>query len=763
MINFQTHKYLIFLIPVIFFLGAKLYSVDRVYEKYLFKSTTGKEQFEIGEIRFKGNQFFKADVLTSILNSKQTDRSIAYGLFEFVYLKTKNNPLVPKFAKRVVESDLEYLETDIHFFSEESAELDLSIIKQGYSQYGFHDAKIDYRFFPDKNKRLNVLKFYLAEGKRYKIDTISYLGLDSLPDNIKQDIQKLRVIKSGDYFTEPLILAEVNTILYKLKNNGYYFASISEPQVVINPDSLTDKVSIRFSTGYRQRVGSIIVVDSLSGQKAISSTMARRQLTFKEGDYYEIDDIYNSEANFRLLNNFDYVKIDTFRIAPNDSILNIKVFLKYKKQEDYGFSAFMNRTYIDKALNAGIELSYTHKNFFGAAQNVNPFLRIAMLDVSRALYDMNNAEFEFQFGINISQPILWSWDNVRVGVSSQIMYSKRTLYEELRISTFTFPLKFNISLPSWTFFNGAVFEFSLDRQVPENYDLAISNAFSYAANAQDSIDIYKKFEQFSNLNRFVVGRNPIFTSTLIGATITGDKRNDPFSPTKGYYTSISIDGSPIPVNNITGMSNFARIQFNYSKYISWTNQTVFAYKFKAGHIFWFDKENSIIPYERQFFCGGANSVRGWPSRRLRYYGLSMKDKQESAYNDFAQDFIGNSSLFEGSFELRYKLAQKGSFNKFDQILESFGVAAFIDFGNAFQWTYLTKNGDYEVKMNLSDYIKGIAVAYGVGVRYDTPIGILRLDFGWKLYDPNSRIDPDIYSKSSSFDQFQFHIGLGNPF
>ncbi len=763
MINIVSNKYLLTIITAILIFGVPLLSQDKVDYNKLFKSVNGKEQFEIGEINFKGNSFFKEDLLRSILNSKRTDRSVAYGLFEFTYHQSKNNKLVPLFVKRNIESNLEYLENDIHFFSEEAAEIDITIIKQLYSQYGFHEAEVDYRFFCSPDNQINILKFYIIEGERYKINKIEYNGFDSMAAKIKQEILSVRKIQAGDYFSESQILSEINAIIYKLKNNGYFFSAIMQPEVIINKDIRANYVIITFNTGIRQRIGEITIVDSLMGQKALSSSMARRQLTFESSDYYNFDDIINSESNFRMLNNFDYVKIDTFNIQPNDSVLNFRVFLKYKKQEDYGFSAFFNRTYIDKALNAGFEFSYTHKNAFGAAQNVSPFLRWAILDVSRAIYDMNNAEFEFQVGCNISQPLLWVFGSARVGVSSQLLFSKRTIYEDLRLSTFSFPVKLLVSLPPWTYFNGAVFEISLERQVPENYDNAINNAFKAAGSARDSIDIYKKFEQFYSLDKFVTGRNPILTSTLIGASITGDSRNDMFSPTKGYYTSISIDGSPIPVNIYTGMSNYARIQINYSNYISVSDQTVFAFKVKGGHIFWFDRENSIIPYERQFFCGGANSVRGWPSRRLRYYGISMKDKQNNAYNDFAQDFIGSSSLFESTLEIRYKLAPKGSTNRIDQILESIGVAAFLDFGNAFQWTYLTDKGSYIVKPKLSDYLKGIAVAYGVGVRYETPIGILRVDFGWKLYDPNSIIDPELYSKTASLDQFQFHIGLGNPF
>ena len=186
-------------------------------------------------------------------------------------------------------------------------------------------------------------------------------------------------------------------------------------------------------------------------------------------------------------------------------------------------------------------------------------------------------------------------------------------------------------------------------------------------------------------------------------------------------------------------------------------------KFRAGHIFWFDKEQSLIPYERQFFAGGANSIRGWSSRRLRYYGTSQKDFIQDEYYSFIQDYIGSTSLIEGSIEWRYKLVPPGNRSTFQQILQDFGVAFFIDFGNAYQWFFYQDEKGYSYSPKLLDYLKGIALAGGLGFRYDTPVGVIRLDFGWKLYDPNSQIDPELFPATSKLRDFQFHIGLGNPF
>lgn len=729
----------------------------------LFPSETNKSQYEIGQITFIGNINFNEDFLKNTIYSKVSIHSFPYSLFQFTYNNTKEHPLVPAFVKRNLDKNLQTFQADLRYFSEDAANIDLSNIRQIYSQSGFHDLKVHYRFITNYTKRVNELIFFIDEGIQYKLNTIDFEISDSLPIELSNNIQQMITVESGHYFNEFKIITIANQIIYYLKNNGYYFATYSRPQVIINNETHTDNVSVQIVPGPRCKIRDIQYEETLNNQKALAASFTSKQLEFSKGDWYSTQDITKSESNFLSLNTFQFVKIDTTAYNQADSSLDIVINLKYKKQKEYGFSAFTNRTMFDKYWNAGVEFSYTHKNAFGAAQVFNPFARIVVLDISRAIYDFSKTETEYQIGVNLSQPILWTINKARIGILSQIMYSKRTIYDELKLSTFSFPVKFPISLPKWTFFNMGSVEFSFERQVPDNYPTAIENALENAPSALDTVNVYKKFLQFSGLYGFVQKENPLLTSTMIGMNIIGDNRNDPFSPNSGHYTVINFDISPFAVNAITGLSNFAKIQFLHTSFHKLNSQAVLALKFRAGHIFWFDKAQSIVPYERQFFAGGANSIRGWSSRRLRYFGTTQKEQIQDEYYSFIQDYIGSTSLIEGSIEWRYKLVPPGNRSAFQQVLQNLGVAFFLDFGNAYQWFFYQDENDYSYKPKLIDYLKGIALAGGVGFRYDTPVGVVRLDFGWKLYDPNSQIDPELFPATSKFTDFQFHIGLGNPF
>lgn len=129
--------------------------------------------------------------------------------------------------------------------------------------------------------------------------------------------------------------------------------------------------------------------------------------------------------------------------------------------------------------------------------------------------------------------------------------------------------------------------------------------------------------------------------------------------------------------------------------------------------------STVMPFEKRYYSGGANSVRGWSVREL---GPGRYASQGSNYNYFNQ--CGDIRL-DASIELRTRLVGG---------LES---ALFVDAGNV--WTIR----EYENQVGgcfTSQFYKQIASAWGVGIRLISDFMILRLDWGFKAYDPSSNAD-----------------------
>lgn len=159
--------------------------------------------------------------------------------------------------------------------------------------------------------------------------------------------------------------------------------------------------------------------------------------------------------------------------------------------------------------------------------------------------------------------------------------------------------------------------------------------------------------------------------------------------------------------------------------------------------------SQTIPFEKRYFAGGANSVRGWSARSLGPGGYKGNGK--------LIDFNNQSGDIRLNLNVEYRA-------KVWSIIE---LAAFFDAGNI--WTIF----DYEAQpygmFKWNEFYKQIALAYGVGLRLDFSFFIFRVDFGVKLYDPSL-----LYNGSGAQwrtvpnglnwkDDMAFHFAIGYPF
>lgn len=123
---------------------------------------------------------------------------------------------------------------------------------------------------------------------------------------------------------------------------------------------------------------------------------------------------------------------------------------------------------------------------------------------------------------------------------------------------------------------------------------------------------------------------------------------------------------------------------------------------------------SVVPFERRFFGGGANGVRGWSVRTL-----GPGQYSSDGYNDFVKQ-SGDVKLLM-NVEYRTKLIWKVE------------AAAFFDAGNI--WTVNDSPSQPNGQFKWNSFYKQIALAYGLGIRLDFSYFLIRFDLGVKCYNP----------------------------
>lgn len=154
--------------------------------------------------------------------------------------------------------------------------------------------------------------------------------------------------------------------------------------------------------------------------------------------------------------------------------------------------------------------------------------------------------------------------------------------------------------------------------------------------------------------------------------------------------------------------------------------------------------SNVLPFEKRYFGGGANSVRGWSTRTLGPGTYS----RDSAGSDFGRR-IGDVKL-DLSVEFRRKLTGR------------FELATFVDAGNI--WTirdYVEQPGGM---FAWNSFYKELAVAYGLGLRLDLDFLLLRVDGGMKAHNPGLPAGTrwTIFKPNLRRD-LAFHFAIGYPF
>ena len=183
-------------------------------------------------------------------------------------------------------------------------------------------------------------------------------------------------------------------------------------------------------------------------------------------------------------------------------------------------------------------------------------------------------------------------------------------------------------------------------------------------------------------------------------------------------------------------SQYIKTEFEFIKHWDLSRKKVLAAKAFAGVAIPYGNSNSV-PFSRSYFAGGSNDIRAWQS-----YGLGPG--KTGSINDFNE--ANMKLLFSTEFR----------FNVFQQLYS----ALFVDAGNIWNVSDIVTNPD-AVFSGLKS-LENIAVGSGFGFRYDFNFFVIRLDLGFKTYNP-ANPENEKWLKEMRFDKSVINIGINYPF
>ncbi len=242
---------------------------------------------------------------------------------------------------------------------------------------------------------------------------------------------------------------------------------------------------------------------------------------------------------------------------------------------------------------------------------------------------------------------------------------------------------------------------------------------------QTSASVTAERANFSNFDEGVLipelGRDFVNPSRLLNADLRAfyDGTDSLFMPTRGFRADVAYQvGLPVASFDY----GYHRITALVTAYREVREGWVVAAKVLPGVISTFGGEQARVPLFQRLFAGGSTSVRGYARREL-----GPKDNPAMFGQTRDPEPIGGNALFETGVELRFPV--RGSFRG----------AAFVDAGNVWDDTGEIDLGD-------------LRTTPGIGIRYVTPIGPIRLDAARRMSDDEPFLP-----------RWVFHISIGDAY
>ena len=645
---------------------------------------------------------------------------------------------------------------------------------------GYYNAHTTFKSQTINKKTLVTYEVDL--GDQYKIGEIEYIGQDTNTVELIKSFSNNTFLKKGEPIDAALFDKEKNRITRALQNRGYsrfipnyinvkgdssnfnqtidIFMEIKSPL----PELYHKKYNVGqinvFTDYYQGQDLSLNSVDTLNGINFLYQTERQiiRPKTLLRSIYLNTNDIYkqnNQAKTFKKLSEFDmyrFVSINPYYTEESDSLINYNIFItpyENKWVSDFGLNLFYS-TISNKGrslLGLGGTASLTNRNIWRSGNTLT--------------FDLEATD-EFQ----ITQPIQQS--AVTVNLQTNLKMPKQFdllgfarsmrflgLLRGERYETFKDETKTNISLG-----------FNI-QNIKNAYDIrstSISFGYDYTPNISTrylirqlglDLNAYSLDEAFLTIindNEFIKRSftDNLFTGFVfreLGYFYQSPKSkqghsfaflaNTEISGGEVYlanklYNKIKDTNETWKLSNRYEYSQFAKVELDFRYYHEVSKGSQIASRFNVGMTAPLIAQQEV-PYVKQFFVGGPNSIRAWQIRQLG----------PGSYEDV---FVPNIFYQQGDIKLEFNLEYR--FDLF-WIVE---LATFVDGGNV--WT--RKEDTSRPGANFtSQFYDDIALGAGWGIRFDFVYFNIRFDFGYPIRNPYED------ENGSHWVQLREFQGLGN--
>ena len=604
-----------------------------------------------------------------------------------------------------------------------------------------------------KGKRIKV-NYGIVTGSPYVVRKIKYDIKDPIIGDMLAKDEQLLDMHTGQIFSVNQLGRDRNRITDYLNNHGYY--QFNKEFITFDVDSsqmnrtvdVTMNIDLYRRNSYQDfslhplySVRNVYFEGANTPDFTLRRSVLEQNSFIASGKPYSAADLQRTYTRFSRLQAIRYTNIH-FDENPDSMYLDCHIQVSPQKTNSIQFQPEGTNTAGD--LGAAVSLIYQNRNIFHGSELLNVTARGAY-EAIRGLEGYQSHNYE-EWGLETSLAFprfLFPWMKKsfhrRSSATSEILFSyNRQNRPEFQRRIFTAAWRYKWNNPR------KHTQYKVDA-IDVNFISMpwISETFKH--DYLDSVSNRNAILRYNYENLMIMKAGIGFTYSDKGKTIRLN-----FESAGNVLHLLS---APLKFReNDEGQNTFLGIAYaqyikgdvDYTRLFALDDRSNLAVHARLGIAYPYGN-SSILPFEKRYFAGGSNSVRGWSVRSLGPGGYVR--------NDGRIDFINQTGdiKLELSAEMRSHLFWR------------FQSAIFVDAGNI--WTIRKYDDQPDGQFRFDTFMKQIAVAYGIGLRLNFDYFVIRLDMGMKAVNPaytTSREHFPLVHSNFSRDH-AFHFAVGFPF
>jgi outer membrane protein assembly complex protein YaeT len=580
-----------------------------------------------------------------------------------------------------------------------------------YRQSGYMNAVVD--TVVRRTPRDVYIAFRIHEGEPVRVAQLDVMGLGGIFDvaKLKRDLP----LQVGDPFNRFLMQASADTIVGRLRNNGYPYAD-----VLRNFDSeagiLKAEVELDAQPGPRMRIGEVII----RGLRDVDTGTVRRVMSVRPGTLFNQDALYQTQRDLYGMGVFSSVNVVLLdSVAPQETVLrDSTVRTVIQVQEGPAHQVRLGAGYATVEC-FRVQSGWTAHDFLGGARTLDLSARVSKLGAGTPTHTTGFNQF--------CNPFAGTWTIDTLNYTLGITLRQPAFLSRSHVATLGFVGERRSEFGIYTreaVGGNADLTFNTRGQFPVTLGYSYSIGRTLAA---DGIycSLFRLCDEASR--RFLRDRRKFGAVTI---SAVRDRVNSILDPSEGSITTVTLlhasrfVGSQVPYE-------FNRGELEIAKYHPLGRRTVFAWRIRGGTILPRNiqlggQTVAYVPPDQRFYGGGPNSVRGYGRNELGPRVYVIHDTSSGNAIDSAATAQAGGTVFRGvtaaptggntaiilNAELRFPspiFAQR------------MRLGVFVDAGQVWE------RGDELVS------IRGMRVTPGAGVRFATPLGPVRIDAAYNGY------------------------------